>query len=303
MRHYSGFGDMLAQKVKRLIVPYYIGLVAAVLAAYLTIYKDVPWNLGSIMVYASTSLQSEHLWYLQTIFWVTLLLYPLLLLLERLNKAFLFLLLGIALIVIFVMPLPAYTLVLRYSWYYYVGYLIARYKVFSQEWFQKHLLLTWVAGIGLIVSSFAGQVFFQRYYEAYIGAWFIVEHYRSFLAVSTVTVLAFVFLVNELAPMFVKIYHFAFIRILDEESLNIYIYHIFLWSLVAVNILDPIMKFIPPTPFFLILRKIVGVLCALYLPAVAARLVRKWKDKLIVKFARSGRENVEQLKGVFCKKL
>lgn len=271
---YNSFYDMINAKVRRLIVPYYIGLWTAILPCHLFFYKDVEWKFYSINSFMS-SVPNEHLWFLWILFWIFVVTFHILKYIAKpywwAGAVFVGILGGI-----FLLPLNANINLIRYSYYFVLGFVIGN-SGNVLEYLRRHRIFFSLVVIVVTIGMVVGQIHIQKTYETYVGAWFITSHLKSYLCISTVTILDLYLLVEYFATSITCIMDTKIMKCLDKDSFFVYIYHLFAGIFAARLIIIPIFNCLPQNIFFKVLIDVVGVLSSIVIPIMIIEGLKRGK--------------------------
>lgn len=294
MTHLNSIKDVVASKSVRLLFTLWMGRLFAILPEHLFLYKDVPWDINAILQYIAHDMPNEHLWYLQTLFIIMVIMYPFC----KLSKKYKYL----NVIVLFILAinfnyfggLVAYHLELNYSFYFMLGFSVPNIiePLYEKDGLHK-VLKGWKNLLCIITTGIMvyGQYLIQCHFETYYGAWNLAAHRNRFLLVSTLTIIWLYMMVSVvLSPKIVtKIAQNKVVRLIDRYSLTIYIYHIIISNILALLIVDPVFTLFPKIHLIRIARKVVGVLAMIFGPiavnlgldATIEKLKKYRKDKIV----------------------
>lgn len=274
--NYNCFFDMVNAKVKRLLVPYYIGLWTAILPCHLLFFNDVEFKLDSINLFME-SIENEHLWFLWILFWIFIVTFHLLKYILKTHFGLGLVFLGI-LGYIFLLPLTANINLIRYSYYFVLGFIIGNRGKLLEYLRTRKSIFTLIIIVTTIVTIM-GQIYIQKTYETYVGAWFIVSHLKSYLCVSTITILDLYLLAEYFKKGITYIMSIKIINYIDRDSLYIYIYHLVAGKAASEFVITPIFKHLPQN-YFGEIKNIVGVLNCIFIPITIIELYKKIKPEL-----------------------
>lgn len=237
----------------------------AVLPAHVFIYKDVKCDVNSILQYMSNGMSSEHLWYLKVLFVIMVILFPICKIPVRYKFINVVVLLFLALKFASFAHLPAYSLVMNYSYYFLLGFAFPNIfnpcikKISAKKYFDVSQNVLFIIVSAIMIFE---QVRIQKSFETYYGAWNLSGHQNEYVFVSSITTIWLYLLVDFIVDRSIieKLSHNKIIDLISQYSLFIYVYHILISGIVAKLFVDPIFDLLPHTFVVSAIRKVVGVI-------------------------------------------